>query len=318
MLNEGLFVRPDDGVDMAMVTAVAKKTALEGAAYVQRAAFERKFIECSGSFATCSKNDKKVKIHCITVAKDSDENAAKINLEQVLEHSNFVEAMAAIKNTILAGDIVGVVHMWERKQRSLFGNKGSWEKVHEFSPWNKTRAVRTPEQMMAQSVEALCFLDKGTFVSGTKNGVVRVWPDIEALGDFEVHKKQACSVKVTSQSVTGIPKLPPVRDPNTGEKCLAFSVGFNDGRMVSMAMYPAEQVEASLNARKTELVMFHVYTNVCKKETIGIGAIAVSEGLSGSNSTSFGSISPLLIAGDKNGEIKTIKPKWSSSSSAPI
>eukprot|EP00585_Thalassiosira_rotula_P010867 CAMPEP_0196138828 /NCGR_PEP_ID=MMETSP0910-20130528/6327_1 /TAXON_ID=49265 /ORGANISM="Thalassiosira rotula, Strain GSO102" /LENGTH=329 /DNA_ID=CAMNT_0041399485 /DNA_START=50 /DNA_END=1036 /DNA_ORIENTATION=+ len=45
VLNEGSFVRPTDGVDMAMVAAMAKKTAWEGAASVQRAAIQREIIQ---------------------------------------------------------------------------------------------------------------------------------------------------------------------------------------------------------------------------------------------------------------------------------
>mmetsp|Transcript_14423 Transcript_14423/g.31344 ORF Transcript_14423/g.31344 Transcript_14423/m.31344 type:complete len:665 (+) Transcript_14423:298-2292(+) len=313
VLNEGSFVRPTDGVDMAMVTAMARMTALEGAASVQRAAIQREYIECSGSFATSSKNDKNVKIWTMAVTGKNDENVAQIHLDHELKHDASIRAMVTGQNLILAGDVVGDVHMWECERRKLaFGSKGSWAKTHKFTPW-KTRVVHTPDEKSAQSIEKLCLLDGGTFVSGTKSGVVRVWRDIKSAKGFEVYKKHASSIKVTKKSVTDVQKLPPVKDPNTKEECMAFSVAFADGRLVSMALYP----RGPSKKEKDELVMFHVYTNSStgdnSKTSTAINSIVVSEAAS----LSFGR-EPVLIASDGNGDVKTLEPKWNSQSSASI
>jgi len=284
-----------------------KKTALEGAASVQHAAFQREIIQCSGSFATASKNEKNVKIWSIAVSDKTDENAAKIILDHELEHTASIGSLAAMKNTILAGDDMGIVHVWGRKQK-IFGNQNSWTTLHKLTPWRKN-ARHTPDQMLEQSIQALCFLDKVTYVSGTKSGTVRVWNNLETT---EVYKKSASSVKVTSKTVTDIQKLPPVKDPNTGEECMAFSASFSDGRMVSMAKYPEDPLENE----KHELVMFHVYSNSSEhKSSDAINTIAVSKG----GSDSIGSpLDPVLITGDSNGHIKTLKPKWNSLTSASV
>jgi len=307
ILDEGSFVRPTDDVDMAMVAAMAKKTALEGAASVQRAAIQREIIQCSGSFATASKNEKNVKIWSMAVADKNDTNAAKIILDHELEHTASIGALAAMKNTILTGDNMGFVHVWGRKQKT-FGIQNSWTTLHKLTPWRKN-ARHTPDQMLEQSIQALCFLDKGTYVSGTKSGTVRVWNNLETT---EVYKKSASSVKVTSRMVTDIQKLPPVKDPNTAEECMAFSASFSDGRMVSMAMYP----EDPSDNEKNELVMFHVYSNSSEhKSSDAINTIAVLKGGSGIIGSPLG---PVLIAGDSNGHIKTLKPKWNSLTSVSV
>eukprot|EP00579_Thalassiosira_antarctica_P012142 CAMPEP_0201913016 /NCGR_PEP_ID=MMETSP0903-20130614/3537_1 /ASSEMBLY_ACC=CAM_ASM_000552 /TAXON_ID=420261 /ORGANISM="Thalassiosira antarctica, Strain CCMP982" /LENGTH=680 /DNA_ID=CAMNT_0048448107 /DNA_START=124 /DNA_END=2166 /DNA_ORIENTATION=- len=316
VLNEGSFVRPTDDVDMAMVTAMAKKTALEGAASVQRAAIQREIIECSGSFVTASKNDKNVNVWEMTVAEkreenDTDENVAEINRAHVLEHDVAIGAMAAVQDMILTGDVMGVVYMWGRKRRSFgsWSNNNSWTKLHKFIPW-KRDVLRSSDEISEQSILKLCILGSGTFVSGTKSGKVRVW-DTETAKTYEVYKKHATSIKVTSGSVSGIQKLPPVKDPNTGEECEAFSVASTDGRVMSMALYPQDSSKQVQN----ELVMFHVYDNSPtddeSKKVTAISSIANSEAVFPPDSKGT-SCYPVLITGNGNGDIHLLKTQWSS------
>mmetsp|Transcript_7001 Transcript_7001/g.15169 ORF Transcript_7001/g.15169 Transcript_7001/m.15169 type:complete len:597 (+) Transcript_7001:145-1935(+) len=310
VLNEGSFVRPTDGVDMAMVAAMAKKTAWEGAASVQRAAIQREIIQCSGSFATSQKNDKNVNIWEMTVGENSDEDAAKINLADKLEHDTSIAAMAAVKNAILAGDIMGVVHMWGRKQ-SLFrswGNDGNWTKLHVFTPWKNNKGIRSPLEISEQSILNLCLLDGGTFVCGTRSGVVRVWDNTKAK-DFVVYKKHATSLKVTSETVTGIQKLPSIKDPNTGEECMAFSVASSGGKVMSIAL----QRHSSSKQVQNGLHMFNMYSSPlsfdgCTSMSVAaISSIAVSEVASAHNGKACDSV---LIAGDGNGKVETLSTLW--------
>lgn len=309
VLDEGLFIRPTDDLDLSMVSAVAKKTALEGAASVHRAAALREYIECSGSFATASRNQHKVQIWRLSLAKDDRENVAKIDLLHELEHDTSIGAIATKKTKTLTGDAMGAVHLWELEKGFRGLNGGSWTKIHKYTPWKIGSAPSG--DVMQQSIQGLCFLSDQAFVSGTKNGVLRVWPNVDSIKDFEVNKKQASSIKVTSKAVTCIQKLHQVKDPNTGERCMAFSAAFADGRMVSMALYPQDPTEKA----KNELVMFHVYSNsaAAGSNRKAIKAIALSEDVSGSN----GFLSePMLVAGDDSGNIQTLKPKWNPNSSA--
>ena len=251
-----------------------------------------------------------------------------------LEHNAPIESIAAMTNSIiLTGDVVGDVHVWGRGRRrsTLFGNKSNWTKSHKLTPW-KSDIVRTPEEMGEQSVQALCFLDHNTFVSGTKSGTVRVWNEIKANTDFVVHKSHSSSVKVTSKPVTDIRKLPLIKDPSTAEVCMAFSASFADGRMASMALYPDNPGDEVMN---NELVMFHVYRNSSSSSIAAaaaaadtateharsenaINAIAVLEaGIGRSSGNNNGSsFDPVVIAGDENGSIQTLKPKWNSLSAS--
>merc|ERR1712008_3219 len=144
--------------------------------------------------------------------------------------------MVAKPNVILTGDTMGVVFMWERK-RKTFGSS-RWTKLHEFT-W-KNGDLHSPSEISEQSIVSLCLLDSETFVCGTKSGVVRVWDNIGATTAYEVRKKHTKSVRVTSELVSGIQKLPSVKDPSTGEECLAFSVASTDGHVKSLALYPQD------------------------------------------------------------------------------
>lgn len=312
VMREGSYVRPTDDIDMAMITAMAKKTALQGAGAVQRAAVLREIIECSGSFATLARNDKEINIWNMNVADKTDGNVAKIDLDCAIEHDASIGTMTVGHNLILAGDIMGVVTMWERsKRRSLTswgGNTKAWTKVHKFTPW-KSGVLHSPAEISKQSILQLRFLDRGTFVSASKSGAVRVWDNIEALSAFEVYKKKnSHSMKITSDLVTGIQKLAPVKDPTTGEECSAFSVSSTDGHVMSMALYPRDPYKKVHD----ELVMFHVHNNTADEDeskSVDVDSIAVSEGFTSTNGDSF---HPVVITGDSHGEIKTLKPEWRS------
>ena len=96
VIDEGEFVRPTDEIDQAMLKAVMKKAALEGAAAVQQAAARREIIKCSGSFATAATNDHNVSVwNMDTAAKDEEAgvatdvaNAATLSLSHVLDHQH--------------------------------------------------------------------------------------------------------------------------------------------------------------------------------------------------------------------------------------
>jgi len=317
VMREGCYVRPTDDIDMAMITAMAKKTAMQGAGAVQRAAVLREIIECSGSFATLARNDREINIWNMNVVDKTDGNlpngnVAKIDLDCVINHDASIGTMTVGHNLILAGDIMGVVTMWERsKRRSLTswgGNSKTWTKVHKFTPW-KSGVLHSPAEISKQSILRLCFLDRETFVSASKSGTIRVWDNIDALNTFEVYKKKnSHSMKITSDLVSGIQKLAPVEDPTTGELCLAFSVSSTDGHVMSMALYPRDPRKKV----QDELVMFHVHNNTADEDeskSVDVDSIAVSEGFTSTNGDSF---HPVVITGDSHGEIKTLKPEWKS------
>ena len=123
VIDEGEFVRPTDGIDQAMLKAVMKKAALEGAASVQQAAAQREIIKCSGSFATASINDHNVSVWTIDIAAKSeggvstgrDANLATLSLAHMLEHDHIITALATERTSkgtrIFAGDDHGIVHL---------------------------------------------------------------------------------------------------------------------------------------------------------------------------------------------------------------
>ncbi len=276
---------------------------------------------CPGSFATLSRNDKKINMWEMTVADKSgedasDENCAQIKLVHHLEHDASIGAMTGRNNIMIAGDIMGVVVMWKRARRASIVSWGkggnNWTKIHKFTPW-KPGSLTAPAEISKQSILKLCLLDNGTFVSGSKNGTIRVWDGIDAAKEFEVHKKRhAHSMKVTGELISGIRRLPPVNDPNTGEGCLAFSVGSTDGHVMSMALYPRDPGERRGERRGDRLVMFHVYGNSPEDDDDGgddpEGVAAAVESIAVSGTVSR----PVVVAGDCEGGIKTLSPTWKS------
>jgi WD40 repeat protein len=316
VIDEGSYVRPTDDIDAAMVAAMAKKTALKGAAAVQRAATQREIIQCSGTFATASKNSKNVTLWEMTVLEkneedNSDANVAEIKPVHVLEHTASINTIRATGDMILTGDVMGNVLLWHNKRSSFGSIHKTWTEVCKYSSRSR-KTVSTPEEVMKQSITCLSFLTDGEggkkakkptkFVSGTANGTVRVW-DIGTTSKqyHEVRKKDAVSAKMASEPLTGIQQLPSVRDPDTQELCLAFCLASADGHVISMALYPQGE----------ELVMFHVYNQSDgdgdSNNDNGIHSIAVSQ--AGQNGTKR---RPVVIVGDGNKAIRLLKPKWGS------
>lgn len=303
VLDEGSYVRPTDDVDIDMVTAMAKKTVLEGAAAVQRAAVQRETIECSGSFVTASKNCGYVDVWKMAVVKKNEEDicndVCEISLAHKLEHDAPIKAIAAERDMIVTGDAMGIVWLWQHKKR--WSHVG-WEKLCKFS---RSATISSHDEAFKRSITSLCFIqgvgNTGTplncIVSGSKGGKVRVW-DISKASTAQGEVKRAItSLKVTSDSgsLSGIEKLPSFQDPNTGADCLAFSAATTNGHVISMAVYP----------RDHELVMFHVYDHSSvgddpkeKVVNLAINSIAVD--------------TDVVITGDGTGGVHLLKPKWSS------
>lgn len=290
-----------------MVTAMAKKTALEGAAAVQRAAFQREIIECSGAFATASKGSVNVNVHAMTVVKkkdgddfSGDSNVAEITLAHVLEHDNSVNTMIASPKMILAGTVLGDVFLWDYT-KSSFGFSRSWTKRCKFSSLTRKTVHRVDDY---DAITALSFLDgHKKFVAGSAKGVVRVWSTTEKAKPV-INKKDAISAIIFSEPLSGIQGLPPIPNPKTGEMCLAFSLSYTEGRVVSMAV----------SESKHELIRFamedyspaegdsHAARDDNEIHSIGVSIDESSR--------------PILIAGGDNGGIHLSKPQWATESTA--
>lgn len=289
-----------------MLAAVAKKAAFEGAAAVQNAATQREIIECSGTFATASKNDKNISIWEMTVKDpkedETTEDVAELSLAHTIKHDAAIESMIVGKDMIIAGDSMGDAILFSYVRRSLVGSK-SWTKLCKYT---QRSGLASPDAIMRQTIKCLSFLEGNTkFVSGSRDGAVRVWDiDVSSKTYSEVSKRDAMSIRLTSSKLSGIEQLPSMKDPNTGKECLSFSVGSTDGRVISMALHP----------RQRELVMFHSYNHANTVDDhdlpgsdYSINSIAVSQHLSND---------PVLIVGDGNGSIHCVKPKWSAKISA--
>ena len=268
VIDEGEYVRPTDDVDKAMLSAVMKKAAFEGAAAVQRAAREGEILKCSGTFATASQNDKHVTVWEMQVAAKKDGEASKPNdnvatLAEAhkLEHEGAVTALVATPKRILAGDNGGVVTLWERQRGGLLGGwdggggqGASWSRLRQCTPWKSTGLVH-PKEKLAQRVVGLCRLGDEGFAAGAASGVVRVWDDVWTGAKEAVLRKKdhASSVKITAAGLAGITALPDFTNPKTGIRRKAFAVASTDGKLASLALLPKRS-----SAHKNELVMFHV------------------------------------------------------------
>ena len=112
-----------------MVKAMAKKTVLEGPSSMHQAAFEHSIIQCSGAFATSSKNGKVVKVWEMSVvdnkADDStttnNNDVSKVCLVQELQHDSVIEAIETAEDgySIIVGDVTGDLFLWS-KSKSYF------------------------------------------------------------------------------------------------------------------------------------------------------------------------------------------------------
>jgi WD40 repeat protein len=273
-----------------MVKAMAKKTVFEGPTSMQQAAFERSIIQCSGVFATSSKNGKTIKVWEMSVVdnKTNDDSTtnndlAKVCLVQELQHDAVIEAVDAAEDgcSIIVGDVMGDVFFWSKSKSylSAFGVTKSkrWTLIHKFT-WRDDIRVHTGE-IFQRSITSLCFLD-GTkkFVSGTKEGMVQIWNGNTS------GKSQ--TVRVAEQPVSCIQKLS-MNDPNVE----GFSVCCDGGRVVALTVkFEGEDV--------IELDAFPVRT--CNKEDGQSSVITTMKAIAAPCNVSR---TASLIVGDDNGTI---------------
>ena len=308
--------------------AMARKMFWKGAAAVQRAAAEREIIGCSGVFATASKNDKSVKIWDIGVADKDERNRssaasssggsgggkkdaaksksiAKITLLHELKHDSAIVALVSAgkgKNMILTGDTMGVVFLWEKVRSSMVSVQKTWTLIRTFT-WMKDKGLYRPDTITKQSISFLSFLENETmFVVGTKSGVLSIW-DVD--NDKEkVYKNESIKLNVKSEPMTGIHKLPLIKDPTSDKSSPAFSASFEDGFIVSIAMLPNEDGASSYSP-----FIFHAmdYSSIYHEDDSEIGDVEEVNAV-----TSISTSGQALIAGDMMGGVHTFIPTWSS------
>ena len=312
-----------------MVKAMARKTVLEGPSSMQQAAYNRSIIQCSGSFATSSKNGKVIKVWDMTVLdnktatataeEEGDDssvtnimmknNVAKVCLVQDLQHDAVIEVIKATEDgqTIIAGDVMGDIFLWRKSSsnKSLLSgfkgtNKSSWSLIHKFT-WrddidNKRGSgagtIHTLDVIFQHSITSLCFLldDGSKFVSGTKEGLVQIW-------DGNDNKLPPQTIRVAEVPLSTIQKLPSNDDD---DKLEGLSVCCADGSIVALKLVLEEGNVVELDAFPVD----------CSKSEIGGG----SEGsvISSINSIALPrrdkmgpatSSAVMLIAGDDKGNI---------------
>lgn len=112
IIEDGKYVRPTDNVDMTMAITVVRKSLQDGSNSVQKAARERKIIECSCEFATISEKCKLVKLWSVIHAGQVEEeggNVAELKKTHELKHDAVVQSITSMrgKGMILTGDSIG-------------------------------------------------------------------------------------------------------------------------------------------------------------------------------------------------------------------
>ena len=127
VINAGSYVRPDAAVDWDMVSAVVKTGVKRGSLSVQRAATERHVLRCSAEFVSCSGKHRVIRVWKITHVEDQkglgpNDNVCQVSLCQDLEHDSVVESIAARDDFILAGERMGDVTLWKRKNNRKCGS----------------------------------------------------------------------------------------------------------------------------------------------------------------------------------------------------
>lgn len=224
-----------------MIKAMAKKTVFEGPTSMHQAALERSIIQCSGAFATSSKNGKTIKVWEMSLVdgnKTNDDSTtnnndvAKVCLVQELQHDAVIEAVDAAEDgcSIIAGDVMGDVFLWSSKSKSYLSalgvtksSKQRWTLIHKFT-WRGDVRVHTGE-IFQHSITSVCFLDGSKkFVSGTKEGMVQIWD-----GNNSDNKPK--TIQVAEQPVSRIQKLS-INEPNVE----GFSVCCDGGRVVALTV----------------------------------------------------------------------------------
>jgi WD40 repeat protein len=311
-----------------MVKAMARKTVLEGPTSMQQAAYNRSIIQCSGSFATSSKNGKVIKVWDMTVldnktatAEEGDDssvtnvmmtnNVATVCLVQELQHDAVIEVIKATEDgkTIISGDVMGDILLWRKSSsnKSLLSgfkgtNKSSWSLIHKFT-WRDdidkkrgsgTGSIYPPDVIFQHSITSLCFLldDGSKFVSGTKEGLVQIWNGND-------NKLPPQTIRVAEVPLSSIQKLPS-NDDDDNDKLVGLSVCCADGSIVALKLVMEEGNVVELDAFPVD----------CSKREIGGGS--ESSVISSINSIALPckdkmgpatSSAVMLIAGDDKGNI---------------
>jgi WD40 repeat protein len=312
---------------MSMVKAMARKTVLEGPTSMQQAAYNCSIIQCSGSFATSSKNGKVIKVWDMTVldnktatvatAEKEDNssvtnimmknNVAKVCLVQELQHDAVIEVIKATEDgqTIIAGDVMGDICLWRKSSSNkslLSGFKGtnkssSWSLIHKFT-WrddidnkrgSSTSSIHPPNVIFQHSITSLCFLldDGSKFVSGTKEGLVQIWNGND-------NKLPPQTIRVAEVPLSSIQKLP----SNGDDKLEGLSVCCADGSIVALKLVMEEGNVVELDAFPVD----------CSKR---VGGGSESSVISSINSIALpckdkmgpANSTVMLIAGDDKGNI---------------
>ena len=325
VLDSGDYVRPTDEIDMAMIKAMAIKAAFEGSGAVNRAAAEREIISCSGTFATASTNDKLVRIWEIDVAdKENNDHSqssvsrqesakskgiAKIALAHELKNDFSIVAMSSSgHDMILVGDVMGDVILWQKVRSSMVSVRMTWTRIRKFT-WVNSKQLYTPEEITKQSITLLSFLEgEDMFVVGTKRGVLSVW---EAKNKKEiVSNKESIRLRVRNSPLTGLQKLPAVKDPKTKKSCRAFSTSYEDGFVVSIAMRPQERGAIGYSSIGYSPFVFHAldYSSIYHDDASEIRNAGEANAI-----TSVSALDQTVIAADMKGGIYNFSVTWSSS-----
>lgn len=297
---------------------------------MQQAAYNRSIIQCSGSFATSSKNGKVIKVWDMTVldnkavaatAEEGEDdssvtnimmknNVAKVCLVQELQHDAAVEVIKATEDgqTIISGDVMGDIFLWRKSSSNkslLSGFKGtnkssSWSLIHKFT-WRDdidskrgsgTGTIHAPDVILQHSITSLCFLldDGSKFVSGTKEGLVQIWNGND-------NKLPPQTIRVAEVPLSSIQKLP---SNDNDDKLEGLSVCCADGSIVALKLVMEEGEVVELDAFPVD----------CSKSEIGGGS--ESSAISSINSIALPckdkmgpgtSSTVMLIAGDEKGNI---------------
>ena len=195
-------------------------------------------IECTGTFATSSKNGKTIKVWEMSIAdsKKEDDDDSKTNKDvvkvcmlQELEHDAVIEVVEVAEDgsSIIVGDVMGDVSLWNKSKSYLSAlgvtKSKRWTLIHKFTRKGDMGVVHTGE-IFQHSITSLCFLDGSKFVSGTKEGMVQIW-------DGNNKEDKAQMVRVAEKPVSRIQKLS-IKEPNVE----GFSVCCDGGRVVALTV----------------------------------------------------------------------------------
>mmetsp|Transcript_3215 Transcript_3215/g.4940 ORF Transcript_3215/g.4940 Transcript_3215/m.4940 type:complete len:619 (-) Transcript_3215:34-1890(-) len=277
-LDEGSFARPTGDINTSIVKAMAKKTAFEGTSSIQQAAFEQSIIQCSGAFATSSKNGRTIKMwemsfldHKTSDDSTTEKNICKVCLDQELQHDSVVEAVEASEDrcSIIVGDVMGDVFLWNKAKTYLSAlgvtKRKRWTLIHKFT-WRGDVRVHTGE-IFQHSITSLCYIDGSKFVSGTKEGMVQIWD-----GNNKEDKKPQM-VRIAEQSVSRIQKLS-MDEANVegfsvccdGGRVVVLTVKFEGDDVVELDAFPLNCVKKG--DESSEITTMKAIVRPCKDSRI--------------------------------------------------